>query len=203
MVLRRLLRLARACGSEPTVIAASATVADPAAALERLIGEPAVGVTHDGSPRGERTVALWEPDFVPGVTGENNAPVRRSADAEASRLLADFVVEGARTLCFGRSRRGVEIAALRARDLLSHSTPDLVDKVAAYRAGYLADDRRRLEAAISDGRLVGVTTTNALELGVDITGLDAVIIAGYPGTCLLYTSPSPRDQRGSRMPSSA
>ncbi|OBA65361.1 DEAD/DEAH box helicase [Gordonia sp. 852002-10350_SCH5691597] len=182
MVLRRLLRLARACGSEPTVIAASATVADPAAALERLIGEPAVGVTHDGSPRGERTVALWEPDFVPGVTGENDAPVRRSADAEASRLLADFVVEGARTLCFGRSRRGVEIAALRARDLLSHSAPDLVDKVAAYRAGYLADDRRRLEAAISDGRLVGVTTTNALELGVDITGLDAVIIAGYPGT---------------------
>ncbi|QUD82051.1 DEAD/DEAH box helicase [Gordonia polyisoprenivorans] len=182
LVLRRLLRLARACGSNPTVIAASATVADPAAALSRLIGEPAVGVTEDGSPRGERTIALWEPDFVPGISGENGAPVRRSAGAESSRLLADFVIEGARTLCFGRSRRGVEITALGARDLLAHSAPELVDKVAAYRAGYLADDRRKLEQAISAGELVGVATTNALELGVDISGLDAVIIAGYPGT---------------------
>ncbi|MGW5523846.1 DEAD/DEAH box helicase [Gordonia sp. NPDC003950] len=182
LVLRRLLRLARACGSDPTVIAASATVADPGAALSRLIGEPAVGVTQDCSPRGERTVALWEPDFLPGISGENDAPVRRSAGAESSRLLADFVIDGARTLCFHRSRRGVEIAALGARKLLSHSAPELVDKVAAYRAGYLADDRRRLEAAISAGDLVGVATTNALELGVDISGLDAVIIAGYPGT---------------------
>ncbi|MGW0036773.1 DEAD/DEAH box helicase [Gordonia sp. NPDC003376] len=182
LVLRRLLRLARACGSDPTVIAASATVADPAAALTRLIGEPAVGVTDDGSPRGERTIALWEPDFVPGVTGENDAPVRRSAGVESARLLADFVIEGARTLCFGRSRRGVEITALGAREALAHSAPELVDKVAAYRAGYLADDRRRLERQISEGELVGVATTNALELGVDISGLDAVIIAGYPGT---------------------
>ncbi|MGC4933428.1 DEAD/DEAH box helicase [Gordonia sp. DT30] len=182
LVLRRLLRLARACGSNPTVIAASATVADPAAALTRLIGEPAVGVTDDGSPRGERTIALWEPDFIPGITGEQDAPVRRSAGAESSRLLADFVIEGARTLLFGRSRRGVEIAALGARNLLAHSAPELVDRVAAYRAGYLADDRRKLEQAISDGELLGVATTNALELGVDISGLDAVIIAGYPGT---------------------
>lgn len=182
LVLRRLLRLARACGSTPTVIAASATVADPAAALTRLIGEGAVGVTDDGSPRPERTIALWEPGFVPGITGENDSPVRRSAGTESSRLLADFVIEGARTLCFGRSRRGVEITALSARNLLAHSAPELVDKVAAYRAGYLADDRRRLERAISDGELVGVATTNALELGVDISGLDAVIIAGYPGT---------------------
>ncbi|MFW0793633.1 DEAD/DEAH box helicase [Gordonia sp. CPCC 205515] len=182
LVLRRLLRIARSAGADPVVIGASATMAQPAEALARLIGEPAVGVTEDGSPRGERTVALWEPDFLPAVTGENGAPVRRSAGAESARLLADFVVEGARTLCFQRSRRGVEVTARQARHLLAQTAPELVDKVAAYRAGYLADDRRRLEHAISEGELVGVATTNALELGVDISGLDAVIIGGYPGT---------------------
>ena len=182
MVLRRLLRLARASGSAPTVIAASATMADPAGALTRLIGEDAVAVTDDGAPRGERTVALWEPGFLPGVSGENGAPVRRPAGTESARLLADFVIEGARTLCFGRSRRGVEVTALNARNMLAHSAPDLVERVGTYRAGYLADDRRRLEREISDGRLVGVATTNALELGVDISGLDAVIVGGYPGT---------------------
>ncbi|GAC67601.1 DEAD/DEAH box helicase [Gordonia soli] len=182
MVLRRLLRISRSAGGNPTVIAASATAADPAGALTRLIGEPAVAVTEDTSPRGERTVALWEPDFLPSVVGENGAPVRRSAGAESARLLADFVIEGARTLCFLRSRRGVEITARNARALLAGTAPELMDRVAAYRAGYLADDRRRLERAIADGELVGVATTNALELGVDISGLDAVIVGGYPGT---------------------
>ncbi|GAB89045.1 DEAD/DEAH box helicase [Gordonia rhizosphera] len=182
LVLRRLLRIARSAGADPTVIGTSATMAEPADALTRLIGEPAVGVVEDGSPRGERTVALWEPDFLPAVTGEHGAPVRRSAGAESARLLADFVVEGARTLCFLRSRRGVELTARQARHLLAQSAPELVDRVAAYRAGYLADDRRRLEQAISSGDLVGVATTNALELGVDISGLDAVIVGGYPGT---------------------
>ncbi|AZG47452.1 DEAD/DEAH box helicase [Gordonia insulae] len=182
LVLQRLLRIARSAGGDPTVIGTSATMAEPAEALTRLIGEPAIAVTDDGSPRGERTVALWEPDFLPVVTGENGAPIRRSAGSESARLLADFVVEGARTLCFQRSRRGVELTARQARHLLSQTAPDLVDKVAAYRAGYLADDRRRLERAISDGELIGVATTNALELGVDISGLDAVIVGGYPGT---------------------
>ncbi|NMO02773.1 DUF1998 domain-containing protein [Gordonia sp. TBRC 11910] len=182
LVLRRVLRIARALGADPVVIAASATNADPAGSLTRLIGAPAVAVTEDSSPHGARTVALWEPDFVPEITGENGAPVRRSAGADAARLLADFVVEGARTLCFVRSRRGVEITARTARSLLAESAPDLVDRIGTYRAGYLADDRRRLERAIADGELLGVATTNALELGVDISGLDAVIVAGYPGT---------------------
>ncbi|MFT4201401.1 DEAD/DEAH box helicase [Gordonia sp. (in: high G+C Gram-positive bacteria)] len=182
LVLRRLLRVARAAGAEPVVIAASATTAEPARTLTRLIGEPAVEVTHDSSPTGERTVALWEPDFLPEVTGENGAPVRRSAGAEAGRILADFVIEGARTLCFVRSRRGAEITARTAAGLLESSAPELAGRVAAYRAGYLADDRRRLERAIADGELLGIATTNALELGVDISGLDAVVIAGYPGT---------------------
>lgn len=182
LVLRRILRLARAAGANPVVIGASATMADPAVALSQLIGTPATAVTDDGSPHGARTVALWEPDFLPEITGENGAPVRRSAGADAARLLADFVIEGARTLCFVRSRRGAEITARSARALLAESAPDLVDRIGTYRAGYLADDRRRLERAIADGELLGVATTNALELGVDISGLDAVIIAGYPGT---------------------
>ncbi|MCB1295723.1 DEAD/DEAH box helicase [Gordonia sp. (in: high G+C Gram-positive bacteria)] len=182
LVLRRLLRVARAAGADPVVIASSATVARPAESLTRLLGEPAVAVTDDGSPHGERTVALWQPGFIPGVTGENDAPVRRAAGAESARLLADFVIEGARTLCFTRSRVGAELTARQARQILAEAAPELVGKVAAYRAGYLADDRRALERAINDAELTGVATTNALELGVDISGLDAVIVAGYPGS---------------------
>ncbi|MGB3304349.1 MAG: DEAD/DEAH box helicase [Gordonia sp. (in: high G+C Gram-positive bacteria)] len=186
LVLQRTLRIARKYGANPVVIGASATVSNPAQALSRLIGEDVVAVTEDASPHGARTVAMWEPGFLDesagGQLGENGAPVRRSAGSEAARLLADFVIEGARTLCFVRSRRGVEITAVRAKAILADTAPDLVDRVAAYRAGYLADDRRKLEQAISDGELLGVATTNALELGVDISGLDAVIVAGYPGT---------------------
>ncbi|MFT3660897.1 MAG: DEAD/DEAH box helicase [Gordonia sp. (in: high G+C Gram-positive bacteria)] len=182
LVLQRTLRLARRYGADPVVIGASATVANPAEALSRLINRPVEAVTADTSPHGERTVALWEPGFLDDRQGENDAPVRRPAAAEAARLLADFVIEGARTLCFVRSRRGAEITALRAQQLLAEAAPTLVDRVAAYRAGYLADDRRKLERALADGGLLGVATTNALELGVDISGLDAVIVAGYPGT---------------------
>ncbi|UQE74860.1 DEAD/DEAH box helicase [Gordonia sp. PP30] len=183
LVLQRTLRLARMYGADPVVIGASATVANPAQALSRLINDEVVAVTGDSSPHGERTVALWEPGFTDDAhRGENDAPVRRPAGAEAARLLADFVIEGARTLCFVRSRRGAEITALRAQQLLAESAPALTQRVAAYRAGYLADDRRRLERALADGELLGVATTNALELGVDISGLDAVVVAGYPGT---------------------
>lgn len=182
LVLRRLLRLARAVGADPVVIGASATSGTPGAALSRLVGAPCEEITDDGSPHGARTVALWEPGFVPEMTGENGAPVRKQAGAEAARILADLVLEGARTLCFVRSRRGVELAALSAKRILDEVDPELSSRVAAYRAGYLADDRRVLERDLADGRLLGVATTNALELGVDISGLDAIVVAGFPGT---------------------
>ena len=182
LVLRRLLRLARAVGADPVVIGASATSGTPGAALSRLVGAPCEEITEDGSPHGARTVALWEPGFVPEMTGENGAPVRKQAGAEAARILADLVLEGARTLCFVRSRRGVELAALSAKRVLDEVDPELSSRVAAYRAGYLADDRRVLERDLADGRLLGVATTNALELGVDISGLDAIVVAGFPGT---------------------
>ena len=97
-------------------------------------------------------------------------------------MLADLVVEGARTLAFVRSRRGAEVAALSAQRLLADVDAELVDRVAAYRGGYLPEERRALEAALAGGDLLGVATTNALELGVDIAGLDAVVVAGFPGT---------------------
>jgi len=185
-VMRRLLRLcvryspARSAG--PSVIFASATTAAPGETAAELIGRPVTEITRDGSPHGARTVALWEPDLRYDRRGENGAPVRRSAGAESARIMADLVAEGARTLTFVRSRRGAELTALGARSRLQDTAPQLRDTVASYRAGYLAEDRRALERALADGRLRGLATTNALELGIDISGLDAVVIAGFPGT---------------------
>jgi DEAD/DEAH box helicase domain-containing protein len=182
LVLRRLRRICMTYGAAPTFVLASATVADPAAAALRLTGVPMMAVTADGSPRGATTFALWEPPLT-ALRGEHGAPVRRSAGAEAGRLLADLVIEGASTLAFVRSRRGAEQTALSARrHLAAAGAADLVPRVAAYRAGYLAEERRALEAALSQRELLGVATTNALELGLDVTGLDAVLLAGFPGT---------------------
>jgi len=186
MVLRRLLRLCDRYASPgaptPTVIFASATTAEPGATAAALIGRPVAEVVTDGSPQGARTIALWEPELRTDLQGENGAPVRRSAGAEAARMMADLVVQGARTLTFVRSRRGAELTALAARTRLEDIAPQLRDTVASYRAGYLAEDRRAIERALSDGELRGLATTNALELGIDIAGLDAVLLAGFPGT---------------------
>jgi DEAD/DEAH box helicase domain-containing protein len=183
LLLRRLRRVAARYGADPVFVLASATVADPADSASRLIGLHTVAVTEDGSPRGERTIALWEPPLLEELAGENGAPVRRSAGAESARLLADLVIEGARTLVFVRSRRGAELTALGAqRALVSAAAGDLASRIAAYRAGYLPEERRALETALDSGQLLGIASTNALELGVDIAGLDAVVLAGYPGT---------------------
>src|SRR4029079_10990292 len=158
------------------------TTAQPAATASELIGQTVAEVTDDGSPHGARTVALWEPALRDDIVGENGAPVRRSAGAEAARVMADLIAVGARTLTCVRSRRGAELTALGARARLEDISPELGERVASYRAGYLAEDRRALERALADGELRGVATTNALELGVDIAGLDAVVLAGFPGT---------------------
>lgn len=195
MILRRLLRLAARYSGTPTVMFASATTASPATTATALIGEPVTAVTDDGSPQGARTIALWEPALRSELIGENGAPVRRSAGAEAARVMADVVAEGARTLTFVRSRRGAELTALGARARLADTAPDLVSRVASYRAGYLAEDRRALERALANGELVAVATTNALELGVDISGLDAVVLAGFPGTVASFWQQAGRSGR--------
>lgn len=181
-ILRRLRRICARYGSSPTFILASATVAKPEESAARLTGLPVAAVTDSGAPRAERVFALWEPPLT-ALTGENGAPIRRSAGSEAARVLADLVVEGSRTLAFVRSRRGAELTALgAARHLGEAGAGSLRRRVAAYRSGYLPEERRALEAALSSGELLGVAATNALELGVDIAGLDSVVLAGFPGT---------------------
>ena len=182
LLLRRLRRIACYYGADPVFVLASATVSDPGALAERLTGARCRAITDDGSPRGDRTVVLWEPPLLDDLIGENGAPIRRSAGAETSRIMTELVIENARTLAFIRSRRGVELAALSTRRSLSDVDASLPGKVAAYRGGYLPEDRRALEHSLLCGELLAVATTNALELGVDIAGLDAVVVAGYPGT---------------------
>lgn len=202
LVLRRLDRLCQRYGSEPVFLLASATMARPEATAARLTGREVVAITTDSSPHAGRTFALWEPppiigsdplhhnDFGAGDAIDDDgfalAPdlpeARRSATAETADLLADLVVAGARTLAFVRSRRGVEAVATATRALLSEVDPVAVDQVAAYRGGYLPEERRDLEERLRSGDLRGLATTNALELGIDVSGLDCVLMAGWPGT---------------------
>jgi DEAD/DEAH box helicase domain-containing protein len=195
MVLRRLLRLCARYSAAPTVIFASATTDSPGATASELIGLPVEEVTEDGSPQAARTVALWEPALRADLTGENGAPVRRSAGAEAARVMADLIAEGAQTLTFVRSRRAAELTALGAQARLDDIAPELSQTVASYRAGYLPEDRSALERALAEGRLRGLATTNALELGVDIAGLDAVVLAGFPGTVASFWQQAGRSGR--------
>ncbi|NYF56499.1 DEAD/DEAH box helicase [Micromonospora purpureochromogenes] len=183
-VLRRLRRQCAKYGRTPVFVLASATSGDPATAAGRLTGLPVAAVTEDTSPRGGVTFALWEPPLLPDSSGEvaDLAPVRRSALRETADLLADTVAEGVRTLAFVRSRKGAEVVAANARRALDEAVPGLGDRVAAYRAGYLREERRELERALLHGDLLGLASTNALELGVDLVGLDAVLICGWPGT---------------------
>ena len=195
LLMRRLLRVCARYGSRPTLVLASATVAEPAGFARRLTGRDVAAVTEDGSPAAGRTIALWEPPLLAEITGENGAPVRRAAGTEAARMLADLVLAGARTLAFVRSRRGAEVAAMAAQRLIADVDPDLATRVAAYRGGYLPEERRALEAGLAGGELLGVATTNALELGVDIAGLDAVVVAGFPGTRASFWQQSGRAGR--------
>lgn len=200
VLLRRLRRVAAHYGATPTFILASATVADPEAQASALIGMPVRPVTLDGSPRESMTFGLWEPGLVLGSGGSGGrkgdsggggdegggdelfAPHRRSAVAETADLLADLVVDGVQTVAFARSRAGVETVAASARRSLSEVDPALGPAVAAYRGGYLPEERRELEQRLRSGALRGLAATNALELGIDVSGLDAVLLAGWPGT---------------------
>ena len=192
-VLRRLHRIAAyhgdpgpagpgSAGTGPVFLLASATVSEPASCAFLLTGQRAEEVTENAAPCGPVTFGLWEPPLTT-TRGEAGAPVRRSATSEAAGLLADLVAEAVPVLAFTRSRRGAEAVALGARRALRESgAAGPSERVAAYRSGYLREDRRALEEGLRNGDITGLATTTALELGVDISGLDAVLIAGWPGT---------------------
>jgi DEAD/DEAH box helicase domain-containing protein len=182
-VLRRLRRIGcHHSATDPVFVLASATVSEPARSAMQLTGRPAVAVTADAAPRGPMTFVMWEPPLT-GARGEAGAPVRRGATAEAAQLLADLVRENVPSLAFVRSRRGAESVALAARRHLAEGgAADLGESVAAYRSGYLPEERRALENGLRTGAITGLAATSALELGVNVTGLDAVLMAGWPGT---------------------
>ena len=196
-VLRRLRRVCALYGASPTFVLASATVASPAEAASRLTGLDVVAVSTDRSPRGQVTVGMWEPPLTEHLA-ENGAPVRRAASSESADLMTDLVVEGVRTLAFIRSRRGAEQVAMTASDLLSEVDPSLADRVAAYRGGYLPEERREIEQRLRSGELMGLAATNALELGIDVSGLDAVLVAGFPGTRAAFWQQVGRAGRGAQ-----
>ncbi|MFF3832157.1 DEAD/DEAH box helicase [Streptomyces sp. NPDC002458] len=180
-VLRRLRRLCARYGADPVFLLASATAAQPSVAAGRLTGLPVKEVADDASPRGEMVFALWEPPLTE-LHGEKGAPVRRTATAETADLLTDLTLQGVRSVAFVRSRRGAELISLIAKERLAEVDRSLPGRVAAYRGGYLPEERRALERALHSGDLLGLAATTALELGIDVSGLDAVVIAGYPGT---------------------
>jgi DEAD/DEAH box helicase domain-containing protein len=178
LVLRRLRRVCAIYGANPTFLLASATVANPAELARALTGLEVTVVSEDGAPRAPRTVAFWQPPLLDDETGE-----RGSTLAEAAVLLSTLVTAGLRTICFIRSRRAVEIVFRIARETLqSAGRPDLADRLAPYRAGYTAEERRAIERDLVSGELLGVAATDALELGIDVGLLDCSIAVGFPGT---------------------
>jgi DEAD/DEAH box helicase domain-containing protein len=174
-ILRRLRRICTHYSADPTFVLASATIANPAEHAAALTGLEAAAVTADGSPKPPVTLVSWAPPLLDPYAG-----TRRSALAETADLLSELVEQGASTIAFIKSRKGAELVAAHSRRLLAAAGLD--DTVMAYRAGYLPEERRAVERALVDGTLRGVAATDALELGVDIGRLDAVVIAGWPGT---------------------
>jgi DEAD/DEAH box helicase domain-containing protein len=177
-VLRRLRRLARAYGREPRFLLASATIANPVELAERLVGTEFELVDDDGAPRAGREIAMWNPPLLDEKSG-----TRRSALSEAADLLADLVSHGVRTICFLKSRRGIElIQRFTSENLERRGKPELAARIAPYRGGYTPQQRREIESCLSSGELLAVVATDALELGIDVGELDAAICVTFPGT---------------------
>jgi DEAD/DEAH box helicase domain-containing protein len=183
-VLRRLRRIAAAYGTEPIFILTSATIANPVELAERLTGlEDVQLIDRDSSPSPQRRIAIWNPplDDAPTRPGEDVAS-RRSALAEAAELIAHLAREGTRTICFMKSRKGVEVLSRLVKDHLQASHPELAELVEPYRAGYTPQQRRAIEQRLMNGELRAIITTDALELGIDIGELDAAVVVTFPGT---------------------
>jgi DEAD/DEAH box helicase domain-containing protein len=177
-VLRRLRRLARAYGTEPRFVLTSATIGNPLELGERLTGLDLTLVDRDGAPRAERQVVMWNPPLV-----DEDAGIRGSALSEAAQLLAELMQAEVRTICFLKSRRGVELiqrfTKLRLEDA---GRGDIAERIAPYRAGYTPTQRREIERRLAEGDLLAVVATDALELGIDVGDLDAAICVTFPGT---------------------
>jgi DEAD/DEAH box helicase domain-containing protein len=193
-LLRRLRRLANHYGADPTFVCCSATIGQPERLASALCGVPVEPVVDDGSPQGERLVAVWNPPPLNEATG-----ARVSPNGETAGLVAGFVRSGHKTIAFCRSRRTTEVVAADVRRRLPGR---FRRRVMPYRGGYLAEERRDIEERLFGGRLDGVVATSALELGIDVGGLDAVVLNGFPGTIASFWQQAGRAGRSGR-PSAA
>jgi DEAD/DEAH box helicase domain-containing protein len=173
-VLRRLRRLAKVYGVEPQFLLASATIANAGELAEALTGERATVIDRDTSPNAERDVVIWNPPLLDAELGLRASPL-----GDASRLLAQLTSRGLRTICFAKSRKAAELIHRFAAERVDAAT---ASRLAPYRAGYTPEQRREIERRLVEGELLGVTATDALELGIDIGLLDCAISVGFPGT---------------------
>ena len=187
MILRRLRRIAGHYGASPTFVLGSATIGNPGELGAALTGLDVGVVDDDTSPAGARTVALWNPAVV-----EEDSNRRRSALGEATDLFLDLVRRDERTIVFARSRKATELLFRSAQERLPTTARD---RVAAYRGGYLPRQRREVESRLFSGLLTGIVATNALELGIDVGGLDAAILSSFPGTISAFRQQSGRAGR--------
>jgi len=178
-ILRRLRRVAARYGARPQFLACSATLANPEELFARLTGLDSLPIRGDGAPTGKRHFVFWNPPIVDAETG-----ARKSSNSEATTLFTSLVSDNVRTIAFTRTRKTAELLLAYSRKALESkvSHQNLGDKIISYRAGYTPQQRREIEQRLFHGDLIGVTATNALELGVDIGGVDACVLTGYPGT---------------------
>jgi DEAD/DEAH box helicase domain-containing protein len=191
MVMRRLARVCAHYGSRPQFICSSATIANPGELAEAVTGRPCETIETDGSPRGPRLFVLWNPPPLgPGGLA------RRSANMEATDLLVRLVERGVQTIVFAKARVVAELVYRYARERLERTNKKLADKVRAYRGGYLPEERRAIEQALFTGKLLGIASTNALELGINVGTLDASILVGFPGTIASTWQQAGRAGRG-------
>ncbi|MDH4366917.1 MAG: DEAD/DEAH box helicase [Dehalococcoidia bacterium] len=173
-ILRRLRRLCSFYGSAPQFICCSATIANPREHAQNIVGLPFEAVVEDGSPHGEKYFTFWNPPLIDEAkTG------RRSSNSEAAFLLGELVQKEIRSLVFASTRKLTELIYIYTQEQLP---PSLKDKISPYRAGYLPEDRRRIEHQFFEGELLGLVATTALELGINIGDLDATVLTGYPGS---------------------
>ena len=193
-VLRRLRRLCMFYGSNPRFICCSATIANPGEHAEKLAGLPFKVVDNDGSPHGGKEFVFWNPPII-----DEARSVRRSANSEATNLFSELVSNNIRSLTFARTRRLTELIYSYTRRRLAEVNSALAKKIRAYRAGYLPQDRRKIEQELFNGHLLGVVATNALELGIDIGDLEATVLAGYPGSIASTWQQAGRSGRGTDM----
>lgn len=187
-LLRRLRRIALSCGADPRFVLSSATLANPLEFSERLTGLPFRLIDRDGSPSGKKFFLFYNPFF--DGTGT------LSTHQETRDLFLFFLRSGLQTICFTVSRKTAELIARWSKQSVRESDPGLAERIAAYRAGYLPEERRDLENRLKRGALLGLTSTNALELGIDVGSLDGVIISGYPGTLISTWQQAGRSGRG-------